>query len=83
MRGHCHYIKYGKAVRILILITPNIMTSLNCKYPGLVRKVGQQLHCPNCPGISEYEAKKLLLSAYALEIIDEVKNEEFNNAIII
>lgn len=33
-------------------------------------------------GISEYEAKKLLLSAYAHEIIDEVKNEELRNLLV-
>jgi Fe-S cluster assembly protein SufD len=33
-------------------------------------------------GISEDEAKKLLLSAYAHEIIDEVKNEELRNLIV-
>lgn len=33
-------------------------------------------------GISEYEAKKLLLSAYAHEIIDEVKNEELKNLLV-
>jgi Fe-S cluster assembly protein SufD len=33
-------------------------------------------------GISEYEAKKLLLSAYALEIIDEVKNDELRNLLV-
>ena len=33
-------------------------------------------------GISETEAKKLLLSAYAHEIIDEVKNEELRNLLV-
>ena len=33
-------------------------------------------------GISEYEAKKLLLSAYAHEIIDEVKNEELRSLMV-
>ncbi len=33
-------------------------------------------------GISEYEAKKLLLSAYAHEIIDEVKNEELRSLLV-
>jgi Fe-S cluster assembly protein SufD len=33
-------------------------------------------------GISENEAKKLLLSAYAHEIIDEVKNEELRNLLV-
>ncbi|MEI7483372.1 MAG: Fe-S cluster assembly protein SufD [Ignavibacteriota bacterium] len=33
-------------------------------------------------GISEHEAKKLLLSAYAHEIIDEVKNEELRNLLV-
>jgi Fe-S cluster assembly protein SufD len=32
-------------------------------------------------GISEEESKKLLLSAYAHEIVDEIKNEELRNLV--